>query len=221
MSLGKKKNCAEKKNAPPWTVRLPENASGKKVLRWVWVEEQKDSSIRFYENCADVIIHRESGKVDKKGHQGGKKRPAKSGGVSAVAGRKKKQGPAAGKRKALSVEKKVKEQINMSVDVVNEEEDEEEEEERKAAPPKKMAASTKRNARPADSTKRMSKLAVEGNPDIQRRSIKKVKTSTVSTTVIKNTKDNRDSVPFPDGIDFVTEPTEEFPSDFGPSVDDR
>ncbi|KAI8050567.1 hypothetical protein BDF22DRAFT_695649 [Syncephalis plumigaleata] len=53
--IAEKLDCAATGKVGPWTINIPSNISGRKVIRWYW-EAAHVTPHEPYENCADVII---------------------------------------------------------------------------------------------------------------------------------------------------------------------
>ncbi|KAI9590918.1 hypothetical protein BDF19DRAFT_453374 [Syncephalis fuscata] len=54
--IADKDNCAAPGQTGPWTVNIPSDINGRKVLRWEWDAAQLVTTIEHYEQCADVNI---------------------------------------------------------------------------------------------------------------------------------------------------------------------
>jgi hypothetical protein len=54
--IASKDGCAAPGKVGPWTVTIPSDITGRKVLRWVWNAAQLVTSIEHYEQCADINI---------------------------------------------------------------------------------------------------------------------------------------------------------------------
>ncbi|RKP26054.1 hypothetical protein SYNPS1DRAFT_22098 [Syncephalis pseudoplumigaleata] len=58
--IATKNDCAAPGKVGPWTITIPSDISGRKVIRWYW-EAEHVTPHEFYENCADVMIEGGSG----------------------------------------------------------------------------------------------------------------------------------------------------------------
>ncbi|KAI8051578.1 hypothetical protein BDF22DRAFT_78682 [Syncephalis plumigaleata] len=54
--IATKPNCGVRTGTIPWTVDIPSNVTGKKVLRWVWDAKRPDGNICHVEMCHDIQI---------------------------------------------------------------------------------------------------------------------------------------------------------------------
>ncbi|KAI8057123.1 hypothetical protein BDF22DRAFT_740653 [Syncephalis plumigaleata] len=54
--IASKDGCAAPGKVGPWTVNIPSDISGRKVLRWVWNAAHLVTTIEHYEQCADINI---------------------------------------------------------------------------------------------------------------------------------------------------------------------
>jgi predicted carbohydrate-binding protein with CBM5 and CBM33 domain len=53
--IAEKLDCAAPGKVGPWTINIPSNITGRKVIRWYW-EAAHVTPHEPYENCADIII---------------------------------------------------------------------------------------------------------------------------------------------------------------------
>ncbi|KAI8057114.1 hypothetical protein BDF22DRAFT_669624 [Syncephalis plumigaleata] len=54
--IAEKDDCAAPGKTGPWTINIPNNISGRKVLRWTWDAKHLVTTTEPYENCADINI---------------------------------------------------------------------------------------------------------------------------------------------------------------------
>lgn len=54
--IASKDGCAAPGKVGPWTVEIPSDITGRKVLRWVWNAAHLVTTIEHYEQCADINI---------------------------------------------------------------------------------------------------------------------------------------------------------------------
>ncbi|KAI9592122.1 hypothetical protein BDF19DRAFT_498760 [Syncephalis fuscata] len=55
--IASKDGCAKTKPAAPWTINIPSDITGRKIIRWMWHASHRVTEIEEYEQCADVIIN--------------------------------------------------------------------------------------------------------------------------------------------------------------------
>ncbi|KAI9591872.1 hypothetical protein BDF19DRAFT_468441 [Syncephalis fuscata] len=60
--IASKNDCAAPGKVGPWTVKIPSDITGRKVLRWVWNAAHLVTTIEHYEQCADINISGGGGK---------------------------------------------------------------------------------------------------------------------------------------------------------------
>ncbi|RKP24849.1 hypothetical protein SYNPS1DRAFT_29403, partial [Syncephalis pseudoplumigaleata] len=79
--IATKPSCGVRTGTIPWTVELPAQLSGSKVLRWVWEAKRTDGQTCNVEMCHDIEITKSAPKKTKKGvkHGGNKKGKGKDG----------------------------------------------------------------------------------------------------------------------------------------------
>ncbi|KAI9591876.1 hypothetical protein BDF19DRAFT_468444 [Syncephalis fuscata] len=54
--IASKDGCAAPGKVGPWSVEIPSDITGRKVLRWVWNAAHLVTTIEHYEQCADINI---------------------------------------------------------------------------------------------------------------------------------------------------------------------
>jgi predicted carbohydrate-binding protein with CBM5 and CBM33 domain len=54
--IAEKLDCAASGKVGPWTVNIPGDVSGRKVLRWVWNAAHLGTTIEPYEQCVDINV---------------------------------------------------------------------------------------------------------------------------------------------------------------------
>ncbi|KAI9591873.1 hypothetical protein BDF19DRAFT_498967 [Syncephalis fuscata] len=60
--IASKDGCAAPGKVGPWSVEIPSDITGRKVLRWVWNAAHLVTTIEHYEQCADINISGGGGK---------------------------------------------------------------------------------------------------------------------------------------------------------------